>query len=462
MNHPRFSTIGAILALLVASTGVICTLPAVQPPMPPAESPAARAPSPGPTGQPPVSPAPGARLQPADLVYLGAFRLPDTADDLGWTWSDHALAYYPDGDPAGPADGYPGSLFGTGNNQKQWVSEISIPAPVRSRQVDDLNTATTLQEFHNIRGTLFDHLAGFDDFAGTLAKAGLAYLPPQGQQTTGKLYFCWGYHIQQVPQVSEESLHGQPDVSHGWCELDLANPRPAGAWTVGDYINFVTNDYLFPIDPTWAAAHTPGLLLATGRFRDGGQGARGPSLLAIGPWNQGNPPPPGAQIAATPLILYTNILAGDDHTLAGYSHADEWTGGAWLIAGGKSAVIFVGTKGLGHTWYGFSDGTVWPQEAPFPSPGPGERGWWADRFAGQVIFYDPADLAAVARGEKPPWEPQPYAALDLDPYLYNISSTRQRHHVGDVAFDPARGLLYVLEPLADGDKPLVHVWKVNG
>ncbi len=470
-----FFTFGCLTLLLIVSLLLILlaeapaprgTPPSVPTPAPPTRT--LTAPPSVPTPAPPTRtltapPASRALIQPGDLVYVGAFRLPDTADDLGWTWAGHALAYYPEGDPHGPNDGYPGSLFGTGNDQKQWVSEISIPAPVISpgKNVNELNTAATLQEFRNIRGDLFDRVAGFDDFPGTLAKVGLAVLPKQGAQTTGKLYFGWGYHLQEVPRTSDEALRGEPEVSHGWCELNLSNPQSAGAWRIGDYINFVTSDYLFPIDPAWAAAHTPGKLLATGRFRDGGQGGRGPSLFAFGPWNEGNPPAPGARLAATPLLLYTNILAGDNHTLTNYTHADEWSGGAWLTAGEKAAVIFVGTKGIGNAWYGFADGTVWPQQAPFPSPGPGERGWWAERFVGQILFYDPADLAAVARGDRQSYEPQPYATLNLDAQLYHITSTRQWHHLGDASFDRARGLLYILEPLADGDKPLVHVWSVR-
>ena len=405
-------------------------------------------------------------FSPNDLVYQGAFRLPDSVDDLGWTWSGHAMAYNPDGDPTGPTDSHPGSLYGTGNDQKQWVSEISIPLPVDSptKNLDDLNTAGTLQGFHNIRGALYDHLDEFDDFAGSLAKAGLAVLPAQGQQNTAKLHFLWGYHLQQVPQDSEESLHGQPDVSHGWSELDLSAPQTAGAWTIGDYINFVTTDYLFPIDPTWAAANTPGMLLATGRFRDGGQGGRGPSLFAYGPWSNGNPPTPGAELSTVPLLLYSNILSDDQHTLVNYNHADEWFGGAWLTAGDSSAVVLIGTKGLGDAWYGFADGTVWPEEGPYPpipDPPNDERGWWSDSFAAQIIFYDPADLAAVAAGEKEPFEPQPYATLDIDEHLYHITSARQWHHIGAASFDRERGLLYVFEPLADEEKSVVHVWRVD-
>jgi len=40
-------------------------------------------------------------------------------------------------------------------------------------------------------------------------------------------------------------------------------------------------------------------------------------------------------------------------------------------------------------------------------------------------------------------------------------SDQQKYHVGAAAFDRERGLLYILEPLADADKPLVHVWRVR-
>ncbi len=80
---------------------------------------------------------------------------------------------------------------------------------------------------------------------------------------------------------------------------------------------------------------------------------------------------------------------------------------------------------------------------------------------GQMIFYDPADLAAVARGEMEPYEPQPYATLEIDQYLYGVESTQRWYHVGAASFDRERGLLCVFEPLADGDKSLVHVWRVD-
>lgn len=420
-----------LLLLLLAACATPTIAPATSPPLPSPTTPSTTQPAPLPT----------ALIQPSDLTYVGAFRLPDGPEEIGWAWSGEALAYYPGGDPDGPDDGFPGSLFGTGHNWNQWVSEIDIPVPIHSpaKDVDDLNTATTQQEFHNIRGDLFDHL----DFE--IPRAGLEYLPVPGSQGRGKLHFCWGQHYQEEGQT----------VSHGWCELDLSDPQPAGAWYLGDYTNYATNDYLFAIPQAWADVHTPGMYLATGRFRDGGWSGQGPSLFAYGPWAQGDPPLPGSRLPAVPLLLYDTSHAETPsaHTLVEYHHSDEWTGGAWLTAGEKSAVIFVGTKGQGDCWYGNPDGPCLECE---------NRGWWSDRFVGQILFYDPADLATVARGEMETWAPQPYATLEIDEYLYHVESEQQKHHVGAASFDRERGLLYVFEPLVDKDKPLVHVWRVEG
>jgi hypothetical protein len=388
-------------------------------------------------------------IQPDDLVYRGAFRLPqDASDDIGWLYSGHAMTHYPGGDDGGPDDGYPGSLFATGHDWNQYVSEISIPVAVISNNVNDLNVARTLQDFSDLRGDLYDYLE--------MPHAALAYLPPQGEQSSSKLYFAWTEHLGMENFAS----------SHGWSELDLSNPQTAGLWSIAGHEHYETVNYMFAIDPKWAAEYTAGMLLATGRFREGGQVGCGPALFAIAPWNEGNPPAPGTALPAITLLQYENFEAPDNKKLNDYHDADEWSGGEWLTVGGRSAVIFAGTKGLGEYWYGFANGVVHPEGGPYPEVPPypyDNRGFWSTDYEAQILFYDPADLGAVARGEMEAWQPQPYAVLSIDDYLFGNeeSPVQKQRRVGAIAFDVEHGLLYVFEPTAYEEAySVIHVWQM--
>jgi hypothetical protein len=118
-----------------------------------------------------------ALLQPGDLEYVGAFRLPGASGGSSWEWSGGGLAYFPDGDPGGAGDGFPGSLFGIGHDWHNFVSEISIPAPIISAAKDpgQLNTAATLQPFADPRGGQAIPGDEYDFIRGDVA-----YLPARG------------------------------------------------------------------------------------------------------------------------------------------------------------------------------------------------------------------------------------------------------------------------------------------
>jgi hypothetical protein len=227
--------------------------------------------------------------------------------------------------------------------------------------------------------------------------------------------------------------------------------------------------------------------------------------LAYRPWQAGGAAPSsGTHLAETTLLLYASALDNESivRCMNGYQHPDEWEGGAWVTApSGNSAVLFAGTKSTGKKyWYGYlnprgpeypcvdaevtdfdtcrmADGTLCPAQdlAGCCDGNAGTcvtmRGWWSTRFDAQFILYNPEDLARVAAGELEPWEPQPYASLDIDDRLYlnpsgvdvnNLGSGDQRRNrIGDVAYDHQNGILYVLEMTADEAKPVVHVWKVR-
>jgi len=160
-------------------------------------------------------------------------------------------------------------------------------------------------------------------------------------------------------------------------------------------------------------------------------------------------------------------------------------------------VLFAGTKSIGAKyWYGFvnpkgpdkvcvhgasvgqfpacrlASGASCPPADMTECEGHNDsRGWWSTRFVARFILYDPADLAAVAAGRMKPWQPQPYAHLDLDRHLFHNpavvetamlgSGPQRRFRIGSLAYDRANGFLYVTEPFADGAQPVVHVWRVN-
>ncbi|PIU55298.1 MAG: hypothetical protein COS89_07725, partial [Deltaproteobacteria bacterium CG07_land_8_20_14_0_80_38_7] len=112
----------------------------------------------------------------------------------------------------------------------------------------------------------------------------------------------------------------------------------------------------------WADTYVGSRYLATGRFKDGGLGGKGPSLFAYGPWLQGNPPSAGTVINVTTLLKYGSTFHDDEttyrtHRMTNYHDSDSWAGGAWIsTSSGKSGVIFVGTKSTGnYYWYGYVD-----------------------------------------------------------------------------------------------------------
>lgn len=370
------------------------------------------------------------RLQPENLVYQGAFRLPEntTSSEIKtWNYGGSALAFYPDGDPTGPADGFPGSLFGVGHNYGMQVSEISIPVPKKlaGKNTDALPVAKTLQGFQNITGGVLP--AGAE-----VRVAGLEYLPKQSGQSQGGLYFSMGHHWMNFDP------EGDTQPTHWHTELSLAQPKPIGPWSLDKQNAFRTSGYIFEIDSAWAALNTPGKRLAAGGFREHLGGSYGPSLYAYGPWNDNYPPPAKANLANTTLFEYQ--LPPD--SMADNKHADLWEGGAWLSAGEQSAVVLLGTKGMGPQWYGIPDG--------------GNKGWNAEPYVGCMIFLDPADLAKVVKGQMKPYKVQPYAFLDIDKLLLHPG----QRNVGGAAYDRAHGMLYVIE--SDGSQPLIHVWHIVG
>ena len=436
-----------------------------------------------------------ALVQPSDLTYLGAFRLPDAGErPLTFEYGGNAMSFNPDGGPSS-GDAHPGSLFIMGHDRLPYgelsdggqVAEISIPAPAMERDPENLPQAGFIQNFQNVLQGRFTDME-------EIPKVGMQYL--NHPDTGPKIHVCWGQHLQ--PEDA---------ASHGWINANLAAPAFQGSWFIGNQNLYSVNGYLLDIPAAWANRNVNGRYLATGRMRDGGQGGMGPALFAYRPWLSGGAAPgPGARLEESVLLRYGDVALfnPNERSMKDYQHPDEWEGGAWITTpSGKSALLFAGTKATGTKyWYGYRD----PRSPEHPcvdthvtdiitcrtadgNPCPPEdfngccdetdeteetcisaRGWWSTRFDAQLILYNPEDLARVAAGTMSPWEPQPYATIDIDEHLYldppvwdeiNVGAgVQRRYRIGDAAYDRNQGFLYVLELYADGAKPVVHVWKV--
>ncbi|MBI4671495.1 MAG: hypothetical protein HY741_07495, partial [Chloroflexi bacterium] len=167
---------------------------------------------------------PTQRIQPGDLQYLGAFRLPDdAARPRTFEYGGNAMTFNPDGDPGGANDGFPGSLFVTGHERMAYgelpdgnqVAEINIPAPLNSRDVSALNQSAFLQNFQNVAQGFF---VGLDE----IPRVGMAYLNTSA--TGPKIHLAWGQHLQPDPPVA----------SHAWFDPNLAAPNLRGTWFIGN------------------------------------------------------------------------------------------------------------------------------------------------------------------------------------------------------------------------------------
>jgi len=430
------------------------------------------------------------RLMPADFSYLGAFRLPQGGErPRTFEYGGMAMTFRPDA--RGASDGFPGSLFVMGHPRLAYgelpdggqVAEITIPKPSLARDLNALPRARFLQNFH---GVFTGRFKGLDE----IQRVGLQFLDTP--ETGPLIHVAWGQHFQPDP----------PAPSHGWLKSDLGHPEFKGEWFVAANNPYAVNGYMFEIPKDWADRHTEGRILATGRYRDGGWSGLGPALYAYRPWESGTgaAPSPDTKLPSVALLQFPTSRETEqmDRALKGYQHPDEWEGGAWITTvSGKSAVLFAGTKSIGAKyWYGFvnpqgpdkvcvhgasvgqfpacrlADGASCPASDMIECEGHNDsRGWWSTRFAARFILYDPDDFAAVAAGRMKPWQPQPYAQLDLDEHLYHNpdgvetamlgSGPQQRFRIGSVAYDRAGGYLYVTEPFADGAQPVVHVWQVR-
>lgn len=399
-------------------------------------------------------------INPSGFEYLGVIGLPED-----FAYGADGLAYNSNGDGGqsgnGSADSYPGSFFVTDINQpdRGFVGEITIPEPVTTstKNIEELNQAVILQTPVDIRPENVNNWEYVDVWL-----TGLEYV-----ETENRLYSSWAIYYDVI--FDKTASLSCIDANN------LAGGEKYGAWFWGssdesDIPNDpYLNDYLFQVPQSWADENLNGQSLINGRYREGGLSGLGPTFYSTSPAGNNNPPDANTETDFSTLLQYGPVEESDNYnfpnSLNDYNHADWWKGADWISIDEQNAVVVIGNKGLGHNYYGYNGERMrhdWViADLPYPEfaeTDPNGKGWKAYNTAPMIIFYDPADLAAVAVGTMESYDPQPYAALRLDKNIFFGSDAQ----ISSAAYDQYNNILYIAEFVQEAfGNIVIHAWKIN-
>jgi hypothetical protein len=437
VNTPQFI---APILLTPISTPTPTPVPTPVPVVPPPTIP--------PTTPPVTQNTQRTTLSKNDFSYLGAFRLPKETNGGSRFWyGGGAMALNPHGDPNGANDGFPGSLYIVGHEKDQQVAEVNIPIPKdqRGRTLSNLATSNFLHGFVDItqgKGRTFDAGNGW-------RLDGLAYLNAQGSQTSGKIYWTARTYY---------NVDTSNDLSHGMSDANLSSLNAQGLWRLGDFTGMMTGGYIFPVPTYFADSYLGGKRLISGLFTQQGVSAtsQGPAMFAYAPW-QSNILVNGTKLGTQALLYYPYkpIFRGPYNdpvsNFPDHQVPDHWEAAAFLSTSQKHAVVVVGRRAMGETFYG--DGRATDCD-PY-------KGYHGEPYEPRIVFYNPDDLAEAAQGKKDPTTIVPY--FEWNPSEF-INATCEGELTGSV-YDEQNRLLYVLHTNADridGEPtPLVYVFRVN-
>jgi hypothetical protein len=346
-------------------------------------------------------------LTPADLTYIGAFRVPNPdgeGNSLGY--SGHALGYYPAND----------SLYFGGHDWYQLLCEVGIPAQINLTQ-----TAPILQDCTDVTE---GHLGDIDD--GSIKLGGtLVY--------NGRLL---------VSAYSYYDADGNQQVSHFTSGLDLSTGSDLGGpYEVGDWAGIVSG-YMALIPPEWQASLGGPAFTGNCCLSIISRTSYGPAVSVFDPDDVGDvQPAPAASLLHYPA---SHPLAEWDATSPLFNGTTQIRGAAFPP--GSRSVLFFGRQGVGEFCYGGGEECSDPVSS--------YQGTHAYPYVHQVWAYDALDLQAVKDGLMEPWEVQPYALWRLEEMDSNGSAT-----LAGAAYDPASGRVYLTE--AYGEEPVVHVYELS-
>jgi hypothetical protein len=379
-------------------------------------------------------------LRQSDLVYQGAFRLPQgdfgSPQYSGFNYGGTALGYNPARN----------SLYIVGHDWYQLSAEVSIPQIINSTNLNSLATATVLQPFSdslegkiasiNPTDTNAKKIGGHLVYGGALYVAAYSYY--DGGATQSSSHFVRPTNLSTTGQVN-------------------------GPYRVGTIGPRYVAGYMAPVPQDWQSAFGSPALTGQCCLSIISTTSQGPAVFGFNPADLGSKNP----IPATPLVEYPpehptlGAWGGNGTPNPVYNMSTAVRG--LVFPQGTRSVLFFGSTGLGVPCYGAgtSDPSLDRQPVPGESgviycydPDNRSKGCHAYPYGAFVWAYDANDLLAVKNGQKNPWEVTPYAT-------WSPNFPTGGYQVNGAAYDPSTGRIYVAVMWEDGSMPLIHVLKVN-
>lgn len=363
---------------------------------------------------------PNRLLQPTDLVYQGAFRLP--GGQIGsstFDYGGYALTF----------NSARSSLFAVGINQGQ-VAEVSIPSALGSGNIDQLPVAKLLQTFTDV----------------TEGRKPLASTDPNGVGIGGLLPYQGKLYATVYTFYAGDSQR----LSHFVSGLDFTVQGDVqGPFRVQAPLTGMISGYFGLVPVAWQVSLGGPVLNGQCCINIISRTSYGPALFAINPTDIGITDP----VPSTPLVYYP-----ETNKLSNWGAKSTLFNGTTQIAGvvfpeGTRSVLLFGRHGLGDFCYGAGTTDIARKGflvEPCYDPDNQDKGNHAFPYVGYVWTYDAQDLAAAKAGTKQPWEVKPYAVWEL-PQVYPGGNVLR-----GASYDPATGRIFVSQA-----GRVVHVYTIS-
>jgi hypothetical protein len=364
------------------------------------------------------------RIEPADMRYLGAFRLPQGRVGAStFEWGGHGIA--PHWDAATGTQ----TLYLTGHTQADsMVAQVEVPRMlVRSDKWSALPQGRVLQPFVEI----------------TQGKLGSIGSLTNGAPVHGLL--AWQGRL----VVAATQTYGSDQVrSHGVASQDLRRPDFKGfyAFSGAAAPPRALGGPMTPIPLAWQPLFGGPALTGNCCMSIIGATSAGPSATVFDPSTVGTADRiPGKTVLYYPIDAALCGAEGCEATRNDVFNLTSRVRGMAFVRDTRS-ILFFGSHGTGPYCYGTVASCRTPGESDYSGPraAPYEHRIWA---------FDAADLVAVKDGRRRSHSPRPYAIWSLPDLKLPAKD------VLGAGFDPETGRLYIAQEF--GIEPRIDVYELR-